>query len=211
METRHSARLAAVVVAMAVALSGLAAPKQADARNPADVYKAKITLSPIPYPARFKNDAEFVAHIKRSDTREFWQESADGGWSFFYMAFFAKPLTGSSYLVLFYDVTEKDAPILVTQTTSHPTGKGLRIMSGDFELSTTSFKPDRRYLMLYTESVDQPALAETEFVLRAFDPDRASKVKAQREAEAQRQREEAEAEKARAREKSAPTWTPPDW
>ena len=190
------ARIALWTALVCMALSTL--PSQAEARKPADTYKQKIALSHSPFPAKFKNDGEFVKYIKQIDTREFWPDTSDGGWRFHYMAFFAKPLNQSRYLVVFYDITD-DTPIIVAQSTSYPAQRGMRIMVGDYDLDPETFKPNRKYLMIYTASVNDPAIAECEFVLRSFDAGKAQDIRDKRNEEARSQK--ARIDKLRAAEK----------
>ncbi len=154
------------------------------AKGPADAFKGRIALSTSSFPARFSSDDSFIKYIRKVDSRELFASKPDAGWDLHYMAFFAQPLMLSQYLVLFYDVTDPQAPILLTQTTSYPEQKGRRIMAGFFELTPDLFKPDRKYLILYAANADDAALAEAEFVLRAHDPARAeaARVKAAEEA-----------------------------
>lgn len=202
-------------IAAAIAVMGLmmATALLAHARHPADAFTGRIALSNTSFPDNFSNDDAFIKYIRKHDTREFFPEKEDGGWDFHYMAFFKKPISGSKYLVLFYDVTRPELPILVTQTTSYPGRPGLRIMAGQYELDPMLFKPDKRYLMLYTPSVDAPAIAEAEFVLRPYDAKRAEALREEQAREARRRREEAERAREKAKEDAAkkPQWTPPDW
>ena len=198
---------------LATALMLVSHAPQAEARNPADAFKQRIALSHTSFPPRIDDNEKFIKHIRKVDTREFWAESEKGGWSFHYMAFFAKPLPRKPHLVVFYDITDKGAPLLITQTTSHPMSGGQRIMAGYYELSPVEFQPDRKYLMLYQPDISSPALAEAEFVLRSHDPAKAAEVKAAREAQAEERRRKAREarDKAKGGGNKDLDWQPPDW
>ncbi len=183
----------------------------AKGKKPEDVYKGQIILSDRPFPTRFKSNDHFVQHMKSVRQGEFWPSTQDGPWQIEYMAFFAKPLPSHTYSVVYFDVTDKNKPIFVTEGTSTPQKDGLRIMAGFAELKPPHFQPDHRYLILYTPNVNQPALAEAEFVLRPFDPRRAAEARERRDALLREQHEAEQAEKEKQAKDKAPAWEPPNW
>lgn len=180
----------------------------AKGKKPEDVFKGQIILSDRPFPPRFKNDDHFIAHMKKVRQSEFWRQSEEGIWGIEYMAFFAKPLENRSYSVLFFDVTDKQKPTLLLEGSSFPERGGLRIMSGYFELKPPHFEANKRYLMLYSPSPADPALAEAELVLRPFDPKRAAEAQAKREEAAKAAVGADEKDKPK---KEQPKWEPPNW
>lgn len=194
--------LTTLVVALAMTIAGSASAKD---RKPADVFKTTIITADTPFPARFSDDKAMIKYVKRIDQREFFAEKDGGDWLIFYMAFFEKPLERRGYVVQFFDVTDPDAPVYVTETTSWPGKAGVRISAGEYSLSARLFKPDKKYLMLFSRSSEEAALAETIFVLRGFDPNAAGRRKARR-AEAK-----AAEESGRKKKSGKATWTPPDW
>jgi len=206
--TRRGLLVAAVLVAASTLLS--ASALVAKGKKPEDVYKGKIILADRPFPPRFRSDEAFISHMKKVNQNEFWRESEEGPWKIEYMAFFARPLENRTYSVLFFDVTDKSKPTLLLEGSSFPERGGLRIMSGYFELKPPHFEANKHYLMLYSASASEPALAETEFVLRPYDPDRAAASKAKRE-EAARAALEAEGKDKPKDEKETPKWEPPNW
>jgi hypothetical protein len=199
----HTLTIATLVASFA--LAALAAPADAKGRKPADVFKTSIKLSDFPFPPRFEDDKKMIKYVNRVDQKEFWAEKDGGDWVLFYMAFLEKPLESRGYVVQFFDVTDPDAPVYVTETTSWPGKSGVRITAGEYSLSGTLFKPDKKYLMLFSRSSEEAALAEAVFVLRGFDPAAAGRRNAKR------REAKAAAEAERKKKNGKATWTPPDW
>jgi hypothetical protein len=180
-------------------------------RKPEDVFKGKIVLSTKPYPAKFKTDASFISYVKGVKKTEFYPEKEGGSWKIHYMAFFGRPLERRDYSVLFYDITDKSRPRFVMEGGSYPERAGERIMAGEYELQTMSFEENKKYLMSYSLGQGQAALAETIFILRPYDADKAAAIKKTREDEEQKGKEEKERQALEKKEKGKLKWTPPDW
>lgn len=196
-------------LAVALSVASLFWSSTAQAKDPADLFQEKIILSEYSFPPQFESNKKLVAHVKRVQSHEFWPVSKDGNWVIHYMAFLAKPMTQRRYLVQFFDITEKDAPILITENATFTSGDALRISYGDYDLSPEFFKPNRKILMLFTPGIDQPALAEVEFVLRPYDEARAKKLQEAR-AEKERQRKKALEDRKKNKNKNL-KWAPPEW
>ncbi len=205
MGTRQITRLTIAACVVGIAFAAVGSSVDAKGRKPADVFKTSIILAESPFPPRFASDAEMIKYVNRVDQKEFWAEKDGGDWVLFYMAFLEQPLERRGYVVQFFDVTDPDAPLYVTETTSWPARSGVRISAGEYSLSGTLFKPDKKYLMLFSRSTEEAALAEAVFVLRGFDPAAAGR----REAKRREVKEKADSE--RKKKNSKATWTPPDW
>ncbi len=201
----HGRKDTFTALAIILVFAGLSVSADARGRKPADVFAQSIVLSDSPFPARFSTDKALISYVNRMDQKEFWQEKNDGDWLIFYMAFFAEQLGRRAYVVQFFDITDADKPIYVTETQSWPSKSGVRITSGEYLLSAEIFKPDTKYLMLFSASAAEPALAEAIFVLREFDPNAANRRATRRKGTDNKPKS------SDSKKKSKPTWTPPDW
>jgi hypothetical protein len=201
----HGRKDTFTALAIVLVFVGLSVSADARGREPHDVFAQSIVLSDSPFPARFSTDKALISYVNRMDQKEFWQEKHDGDWLIFYMAFFAEQLERRTYVVQFFDITDANKPLYVTETQSWPSKSGVRITSGEYLLSAEIFKPDTKYLMLFSRSTAEPALAEAIFVLRPFDPNAANRRATRRKAAGDKLKS------SDPKKKSTPTWTPPDW
>lgn len=176
-------------------------------RPPADAFKQRIIVSDGAFPSRFEDDEAMTRFVKKAERTELWPEREGGAWRLYYMAFFAEPLEQRNYYVQFVDVTEPDKPLLLSEDSLVATKTGLRIMSGDYELSPSSFQGERRILMMFLLVPGEPAMAEVEFVLRNYDPNHAAELKQKKEEETRAQEEE----RRQKQQQQGPAWAPPDW
>jgi hypothetical protein len=156
---------AARLLTASIALPSMAvAPAVAAGKKPEDALKGRIILSERPFPASFANDAAFIAHMKKSDTKGFKYAGRDKI-PLEFMAFFADPINVTQLQGTVYDVTERldrkaDFPI-------YPAGKGGRVLASYFALNKDTFEPERRYKMVITTGYRGVVLAEADFAITA--------------------------------------------
>jgi hypothetical protein len=150
-----------------------ALPLAAQAKEPADVFKGRIVLSTKPFPIRFKSDADFIAHMKKVDTKAFKYEGAEA-LNVEFMAFFAEPVQATQLEAKIYDITERRE--LKDTFPVYPGGRGMRTLASNFELRSDLLDTERRYHIVLTEGFRGRVLAETEFVVKrsAGDKDKAA-------------------------------------
>lgn len=141
----------------------LAAPA-AHAKAPADHFKGKIILSTKPFPTSFKNDAAFIKHMKRADTRGFKYGEKDT-MNIEFMAFFARPYTSTGYTVTIYDVTQGRTSVATFPI--YPDQKSTRILASGMTLDLATFQEEKAYLMVVTATYGGPIIAEANFSIKA--------------------------------------------
>ena len=136
----------------------------ATAKDPAEKFEGEIIISEKRFPSRFKSDAQMIAHMKKVNTHEI-TATGDDDWEFEYMAFLPGAVGTLQAAVTFYDITS-GGQALVDTFTFYPADKSERILNGHARLDTERFKPDRKYLMIFSRGYGQRALAQTQVVLR---------------------------------------------
>lgn len=139
-------------------------PVEAAGKKPEDALRGRVILSETPFPASFKNDAAFIAHMKRVDTKVFKFAGRDKV-PVEFMAFFAEPINVTQLQGTIYDTTERldrktDFPI-------YPAGKGGRVLASFFSMDKAGFEAERQYKMVITTGYRGVVLAETDFVVKA--------------------------------------------
>jgi hypothetical protein len=117
------------------------------------------------FPSRFDSDAEMAKYMRRVNTHEVFAEG-DDDWKFEYMAFLPKPVATLQAAVTFYDITVPGTQKLVDTFTFYPADRKQDTLNGHARLSSAKFKPDRKYLMVFSRGYGQRALAKTKVVLR---------------------------------------------
>jgi hypothetical protein len=117
------------------------------------------------FPSRFESDAAMAKYMRRVNTHELTAEG-DDDWSFEYMAFLPKPVATLQAAVSFYDVTVPGSQKLIDTFTFYPGDRKQNILNGHARLSKDKFRPDRKYLMVFSRGYGQRALAKTKIVLR---------------------------------------------
>lgn len=141
----------------------LAAPA-AHAKKPADKFAGKIILSTKPFPTSFKNDAAFIAHMKKVDTKGFKYGDKDTI-SVELMAFFARPYNSTEFTVTIYDVTEGRTTAATFPI--YPAQKNTRILASGMTLDRATFGEERAFLVTITAAYGGPIIAETKFSIKA--------------------------------------------
>jgi len=135
------------------------------ARDPAKKFKGQIIVSKKRFPSRFKSDHAMIHHMKHVNTHELTAHG-DKDWEFEYMAFLPKPVATLQAAVTFYDVTVPGTQKLVDTFTFYPADRKDKILNGHARLPADKFRPDRKYLMVFSRGYGQRALAKTLIVLR---------------------------------------------
>ncbi len=103
-------------------------------------------------------------YMRKTNTHELTADG-DKDWEFEYMAFLGKPLATLQASVTFYDITT-GRQTMVDTFSFYSSDKKEDILSGHQRLSRTKFKPNRKYLMVFSRGYGQKALARTKIVLR---------------------------------------------
>lgn len=117
------------------------------------------------FPSRFESDSAMAKYMRKVNTHEVSAEG-DDDWTFEYMAFLPKPVATLQAAVTFYDVTVPGTQKLVDTFTFYPADRKQDILNGHARLANGKFKPDRKYLMVFSRGYGQRALAQTKVVLR---------------------------------------------
>ena len=103
-------------------------------------------------------------YMRKTNTHEIF---ADGekDWEFEYMAFLGKPLATLQASVTFYDITT-GRQTMVDTFSFYSSDKKEDVLNGHQRLSRMKFKPNHKYLMVFSRGYGQKALARTKIVLR---------------------------------------------
>lgn len=148
---------------------------EAHARKPADVFKGKIVMSSKPFPARFSSDANFVSHMKKTDTKSFTYAADADAINIEFMAFFARAYGGTNFPAMVYDVTEGRRQVASFPIYPDPNQKTTRILASYARLTKDQFPDEtRKYEMVVTSG--GRVIAKTSFVIRESDTARAARI-----------------------------------
>lgn len=162
LDKRPSVVLAALTVAAAILFAGFGA---ALAVKPEKKFKGEIIISKKRFPSRFKSDSHFVRHMKKVETHELTAKG-EKPWKFEYMAFLPRSVATLKAAVTYYDITNPGQKKYIATFAFYPNNRKDKIVAGHAELSAKKFEADKKYLMVFSRSYGQKALAKTKFVLR---------------------------------------------
>lgn len=102
--------------------------------------------------------------MRKTNTHELRAEG-DKDWEFEYMTFLKKPVATLQASVSFFDITS-GKQVFVDTYSFYTSDKTEKILSGHQRLSREKFKPNHKYLMVFSRGYGQKALARTKIVLR---------------------------------------------
>ena len=153
--------LSLIIFSLQLVLSPLSAGEK---KTPEEYFKGDIILSKKPFPNDFKSDKAFIKYMNKVDTKVFKQKN--NSWNIEYMAFLLKPNKSTQCAVTIYDITDPKDEYMVTTFAFYPNSKNEQIMASHLALTDPPFKPNRKYLIQFSEKYGKAPLAETEFVLR---------------------------------------------
>lgn len=151
------------------------------ANKPANTFKGKVVLSPMPFPTSFKSDAAFIAHMKKVQKTHF-EYGESGKIDLELMAFFAQEQVGSEFTCRILDVTEE--PTTVLDFPIYPADKKNRILASGTTLYRDKLPPERNYHLVVSKTYNGPVLAEVRFSITKSAAEKAAdKAKAKAELE----------------------------
>ena len=155
-------RFGVLAIASALGLGVLAQP--AVARKPEKALAKRIILSTRAFPTRFKNNAAFIQHMRKVDTKSFAFGDKERI-NVEFMAFFVAPASGVSLEAKVFDITEGRQELVETFAVD-PEKAGQRILASGFALNKSSYEPDHTFHMVISAGYRGRTLAETKFVVR---------------------------------------------
>lgn len=139
-------------------------------------YPCKIYIAKRPIPLKIfqKHDGRVLLKwFRANSTREVWEKEGFGGWDFWVLFYFSRPLNALGCEVSFYDA-EVFPRHLVDSFTLMLMKKGERIIPHRIKIKKGKFKVNHRYSMVI--SVKKYKKGEIMFNLRGQEPVRSGEV-----------------------------------